>query len=85
MPHSEVIGDELIQILKEVKKSQLLKKYADVMKTYQEFKELRKVLGKPVSTQVNPEKIKKDLSGVDFHLLTEEVKERKEKIGISKT
>lgn len=86
MPKSaEVTETDMIQILKEARKSHLLEKYADTMKTYQEFKELRRALGKPVITKVSPEKTKKDLSGAEFLLLIEEIQEKKGKIGTRKT
>jgi SMC interacting uncharacterized protein involved in chromosome segregation len=53
----------------------------DAIKLYNEFKRLRKILGKPVQTTINPEEIRKDLSSKEFLALIKELKERRHKIG----
>ena len=71
---NEISEGELVQVLKEAKDSPLVKKYVEVMRTYREFKELRRILGKPVVTEIDPKKIQEDLSGADFVLKIEEEK-----------
>jgi hypothetical protein len=44
----------------------LLTNFAETKRIYEDFKRLRKVLGKPVTDKLDPSKIRKDLSGRDF-------------------
>ncbi|MGQ9642123.1 MAG: hypothetical protein ACUVUF_08435 [Candidatus Bathycorpusculaceae bacterium] len=52
-------------------------KYKEATKRYQEFKRLREVLGKPVETTINPEKVKENLTSKEFLALVEEVRRKK--------
>jgi len=42
------------------------KEFENARKTYEAFKALRALMGKPVVTGIDPVKIRKDLSGRDF-------------------
>lgn len=44
----------------------ILGDFAEAKKMYEDFKRLRKMLGKPVTDKLDPAKIRKDLSGKDF-------------------
>lgn len=46
----------------------ILSDFAETRKMYEDFKRLRKLLGKPVTDQLDPVKIRKDLSGKDFFI-----------------
>jgi len=73
-----------IEALKAIRESPKMKQYLRIKKTYDEFKELRKALGKPVTTTINPERIRRDLSGTEFSSLIEEIekKQQTEKKGL---
>jgi len=55
---------------------ELEKDSEEAIKSYREFKRLRKILGKPVQTTINPKKIREDLSSEQFLSLLEELKKR---------
>jgi hypothetical protein len=44
----------------------LLEDFAEAKRMYEDFKRLRKIIGKPVTDKLDPLKIRKDLSGRDF-------------------
>lgn len=44
----------------------ILSDFAEAKKMYEDFKRLRKMIGKPVTDKLDPLKIRKDLSGRDF-------------------
>jgi len=44
----------------------ILSDFAEAKKIYEDFKRLRKMLGKPVTDKLDPAKIRKDLSSKDF-------------------
>lgn len=52
-------------------------KYKEAIRRYQEFKKLRDILGKPIETTINPEKVRKDLTSKDFLLLVKKMKRKK--------
>jgi hypothetical protein len=53
------------------------KEFKEALEVYEEFKRLRKQIGKPVRSIVDPKKVRKDLTGEDFFSLLEEVQKRK--------
>jgi hypothetical protein len=40
--------------------------FTEIRRTYEEFKRLRRLIGRPVTDKLDPDKIRKDLSGRDF-------------------
>ena len=44
----------------------ILDDFAETKKMYEDFKRLRKMIGKPVTDKLDPAKIRKDLSSKDF-------------------
>lgn len=44
----------------------ILGNFVEAKKIYEDFKRLRKIIGKPVTDKLDPVKIRKDLSGRDF-------------------
>jgi len=55
-----------------------LKEYREARKTYREFKRLREEIGKPVRPVVDPETLKRALTGEDFLSLLEEIRKRRQ-------
>jgi len=53
------------------------KEFKEAVEIYNEFKRLRKEIGKPIRSIVDPKKVKKDLTGEDFFALLEEIRKRK--------
>ena len=45
---------------------EILDNFAEAKRMYEDFKRLRKIVGKPVTDRLDPAKIRKDLSGKDF-------------------
>jgi hypothetical protein len=54
-----------------------LEEYKEARKYYDEFKRLRKQLGKPPREFIDPEGVKKDLTGKEFYDFIEELKKKK--------
>ena len=44
----------------------ILDDFAETKRMYEDFKRLRKMVGRPVTDRLDPAKIRKDLSGKDF-------------------
>lgn len=58
-------------------KTTILMEHAEALKVYREFKRIRKEIGKPVTTEIDPNKILSDLKGEDFFTLIEQLKSQK--------
>jgi cell fate (sporulation/competence/biofilm development) regulator YlbF (YheA/YmcA/DUF963 family) len=54
-----------------------VERYKDAKKEYDEFKRLRRQIGKLPRKFIDPEGVKKDLSGEDFYNLLDELKKKK--------
>ena len=74
-----------IESLKRIREESLskLKIYREALQLYNEFKKMRELLGKPIISEIDAEKIRKDLSGAEFFQLIKEI--RREKIGVRQT